>query len=150
MKIGIIRCQEHSNDYAGYHCFPAIREKKGKHFRDYDTIELVGFDTCGGCGRNTAEKIVARALKLKEHGAEVIHLGECMIYACPFKELYEEELKEKVGLPIIKGTHGVRRPPHKINYPPSWVLTPRKGSEQGTPDSDKSNKKTTKRHDTKL
>ena len=104
MKIGIIRCQEYSSQCAGFHCFPAIRKKAGE-FQRYDSIEIVGFDTCGGCGRNKADKIVARALILKKHGAEVIHLGNCLVAACPGKELYLRELRDKVGLPIIERTH---------------------------------------------
>ena len=61
VKIGIIRCQEHSNSCAGFNCFPAFRDKTGE-FERYDTMEIVGFDTCGGCGRGKADKILARAL----------------------------------------------------------------------------------------
>ena len=104
MKIGIIRCEEHSNDCAGYNCFPAIQNRTGQ-FEGYDTIELVGFDSCGGCGRNKADKVVARALRLKEKGAEVIHLGNCLVGPCPFKEICEDGLREQVGLPIVERTH---------------------------------------------
>lgn len=123
MKVGIIRCQEYSNECAAYHDLIAIREKTGA-FARYDTVELIGIHTCGGCGRNKADKVLARALSLKEHGAEVIHLGVCMIYGCPFKELYEKGLKEKVGLPIVKGTHPHKPPQHLIEYPPSRVRSP--------------------------
>lgn len=96
MKIGIIRCQENSNHCAGYQCFPAMRDKTGK-FAGYDTVELVGFDTCGGCGRNKADKIQARALRLKEKSAEVIHLANCLVGSCPSKAIFEAALQEKVG-----------------------------------------------------
>ena len=56
-RIGIIRCQERAIDCAGYNCFPAMRDKT-EPFTEYDTIELVGFDDCGGCARNNADKIV--------------------------------------------------------------------------------------------
>ncbi len=104
MKIGIIRCDEHSNSCAGYHCFPAMQSKTGK-FEAYDEIELVGFEDCGGCGRGKADKIVDRAIRLKERGAEAIHLANCLIGPCPSKELYEKALVEEIGLPIVKGTH---------------------------------------------
>ena len=104
VRIGIIRCQERGNDCAGYNCFPAIRNKT-EPFTEYDTIEIVGFDDCGGCGRNKADKIVARALRLKENGAEVIHLGNCLINVCPFKDIFMNELKEKVDIPIIEKAH---------------------------------------------
>lgn len=111
MKIGIIRCQEFSGQCAGYHCFPAIYGKTGK-FAAYETIELVGFDTCGGCGRNKADKIVARAQKLKKYGAEVIHLGNCMVSVCPSKDLYIAALRENLEIPVVERTHEkVQRPP---------------------------------------
>jgi len=103
MKVGIIRCEEHSADCAGFSCFPAVQSKTGK-FEDYDTIELVGFDDCGGCGRGKADKIMARAIRLKEKGAEVIHLGNCLA-PCPSKELYETTLAKEMDIPIVIGTH---------------------------------------------
>lgn len=104
MRVGIIRCNERSNSCAGYRCFPAIRNRTDA-FKGYDNIELIGFETCGGCGRNTADKIVERALRLRENKAEVIHLACCLLAFCPFKDMYETAIKEKVGLPIIEGTH---------------------------------------------
>ena len=103
-RIGIIRCQEHSNNCAGFNCFPALREKSGQ-FENYDTVELVGFDSCGGCGRGKADKILARAMKLKEKGAEIIHLGNCLVGACPSKDLYIDTLKQETGIPIVEKTH---------------------------------------------
>ena len=104
VKIGIIRCQEFSSRCAGFHCFPAIYKKSGE-FQRYDSIEVVGFDTCGGCGRGKADKIVSRALNLKRHGAEVIHLGNCMVAVCPSKDLYIKELQARAGLPVVERTH---------------------------------------------
>ena len=109
-KIGIIRCQEIATNpskvrCAGWNCFPAIRDKS-KYMDEYETIELVGFDTCGGCpGRNRLDKIVERGLKLKEKGAEVIHLSTCIVLFCPNKDMFAKALKEKVGLPIKEKTH---------------------------------------------
>jgi predicted metal-binding protein len=110
MKIGIIRCQEIAISpskvrCAGWNCFPAIRDKT-KYMDEYDTIELVGFDTCGGCpGRNRTDKIVERGLKLKEKGAEVIHLSTCIVLFCPNKDMFKAVLEEKTGLPIKEKTH---------------------------------------------
>jgi predicted metal-binding protein len=104
-KIGIIRCQENSLNCAGFTCFPAMKNKTGE-FARYDTVELIGFDTCGGCGRGKSDKIVAKAMRLREKGAEAIHLGDCIIGACPNKEKNIAALKEQVGLPIIERTHG--------------------------------------------
>jgi len=123
-KIGIIRCQEltmgdNPRRCAGWNCFPAIRDKTG-YMQEYDTIELVGFDTCGGCpGRNRTGKIVERGQKLKDHGAEVIHLGTCIVNFCPNTEMLKEALEKEVGLPIKEKTH--TRPE---TVPPSAGTTP--------------------------
>ncbi len=108
-RIGIIRCQELAigsspRRCAGWNCFPAMREKT-PYMNEYETIELVGFDTCGGCPGRKYDKIVERGLKLKERGAEVIHLSTCMVLSCPNKDKFAEVLKEKVGLPIKLKTH---------------------------------------------
>jgi predicted metal-binding protein len=85
-------------------------QNKTGEFEEYDDIELVGFDDCGGCGRGKADKIVDRAIRLKDRGAEAIHLANCLIGPCPSKELYEKTLVEEIGLPIIKGTHPAPTP----------------------------------------
>lgn len=103
-KIGIIRCNSHSENCAGWNCFPALTNKTGQ-FKKYDKVELVGFDTCGGCDRGKSEKIISKAKRLKEKGAEVIHLGNCIIGSCPVDEQYTQALKENLEIDIIRGTH---------------------------------------------
>ena len=105
MKVGIIRCDEHSENCAGFGCFPALAQKTGQ-FENYDdVVELVGFDTCGGCGRGKAEKIVKKGQRLKDKGAEVIHLGNCLAGPCPSVDMYEKALKEELGINVVRGTH---------------------------------------------
>jgi predicted metal-binding protein len=122
-KIGIIRCQELalSGDRrcAGWNCFPAIRDKSG-YLAEYDTIELVGFDTCGGCpGGNRYNKIIERGKKLKEKGAEVIHLGTCLVGSCPNKNKFKEVLEKETGLVVKEKTH--TRPDAAGGPPPEAV-----------------------------
>ena len=108
MKIGIIRCDEHSNSCAGYACFPALQNRTGA-FEEYDTAELIGFDTCGGCGRGKADKIMVKATRLKEKGAEVIHLGNCLAGMCPFKDLYKDSIEKEIEIPVKFGTHPMKK-----------------------------------------
>jgi len=115
MKIGIIRCDENSERCAGWNCFPAIANKTGE-FENYEEIELVGFDTCGGCGHGKADKIVKIARRLKQHGAEVIHLGNCLTGPCPSKDMYIKEIKRRVRLPVIERTHGGPSPEQIAAY----------------------------------
>ena len=103
-KIGIIRCNVQSKNCAGFHCLPAFCNKTGP-FQQYDTIELVGFDTCGGCGQGKSARIVAKAQRLKDKGAEVIHLGNCIVHNCPFLELYSKDIKETVNIDVVRGAH---------------------------------------------
>jgi predicted metal-binding protein len=104
-KIGIIRCNTHSENCAGYKCFPALGSKAGSFAAYEDDLELVGFDTCGGCGRNEATKIVARAMRLREKGAEIIHLGNCLAGACPWLDLYQSAIARETGLAVALKTH---------------------------------------------
>jgi predicted metal-binding protein len=93
---------------------------------EYESIELVGFDTCGGCpGKNRLDKIVERGLKLKEKGAEVIHLSTCIVLSCPNKDKFAEVLKEKVGLPVKEKTH--TSPDGKIRPRPMTESEPVEG-----------------------
>jgi predicted metal-binding protein len=118
-KIGIIRCQELAlsgeRRCAGWNCFPAIREKSG-YLAEYDTIELVGFDTCGGCPGKRYNKIIERGLKLKEKGAEVIHLSTCIGEFCPNKAQFKKVLEKETGLEIKEKTHS--RPAEAGGPPP--------------------------------
>ena len=103
-KIGIIRCDSHSADCAGFNCFPAMRNKTGQ-FQRYDAIELVGFDTCGGCDRGKSDRILSKAERLKDKGAEVIHLGNCLVGSCPVDELYIKDIADKAYIEVVRGTH---------------------------------------------
>jgi len=114
-KIGIIRCDENSEKCAGWNCFPAIANKTGE-FKQYDTIEIVGFDTCGGCGHGKPDKIVKQARTLKKHGAEVIHLGNCLAADCPSKDVYIKALKKRIKIPIVERTHGGPSPEQIAAY----------------------------------
>jgi predicted metal-binding protein len=104
-RVGIIRCDAHSESCAGFKCFPALRNHSGA-FAPYEgEVELVGFDTCGGCARGKADKVVAKAMRLKEKGAEVIHLGNCLTGACPWTNLFVESISEQAGIPVVLTTH---------------------------------------------
>jgi predicted metal-binding protein len=114
-KIGIIRCDENSSECAGWNCFPAIENKTGK-FEEYDTIELIGFDTCGGCGHGKPDKILKQARRLVKRGAEVIHLGNCLAGDCPSKDVYISTLRKRIKVPIMERTHGGPSPEQIAAY----------------------------------
>jgi predicted metal-binding protein len=90
-KVAIIRCEEKSKTCPGTSCFKAIREKKGAFEKYADEIEIVGFDTCGGCALGKSDKIVKKVEALKERGAEVVHISTCTKNGCPSYNLFMEE-----------------------------------------------------------
>ena len=114
VKIGILRCQENSERCAGWNCFPAIAKKTGT-FDKYDVIELVGFDTCGGCGHGRPDKILKQAKRLIKQGAEVIHLGNCMAYDCPSIGVYRKALK-KSRINFVERTHPSATPEQQAAF----------------------------------
>ena len=105
MKVGIIRCMMTEDYCPGTTDFKMIREHSGA-FSDVpadEPIELVGFTSCGGC---PGKKVVLRARKLVERGADTIAFASCIQkgtpigYPCPFakkmKELVMADLGDKV------------------------------------------------------
>ena len=103
MKIGIIRCGSYSDHCPASNCLKAVREQSGQ-FAQYDEPVLVGLDSCGGCDRGKADKIRAKAEGLLKAGAEVIHLGNCMVGPCPYQDTFAEAIRA-AGINVVKGTH---------------------------------------------
>lgn len=87
-KIAIIRCDEKAKACPGTSCFTMIREKKGAFEQYGDVVEIVGFDTCGGCGLGKPDKVLEKARALKARGAEVIHVSTCVQTKCPYYAAY--------------------------------------------------------------
>ncbi len=103
MKIGIIRCDSHSDRCSAASCLKAARERSGS-FAAYPEATIVGLDTCGGCARGEADRVVARAERLARAGAEVIHLGNCLVNPCPFLDSFAQAL-DATGAKVVQGTH---------------------------------------------
>ena len=93
-RIAIIRCDEKSRTCAGTGCFKAIREKEGAFAKYDDEIEIIGFDTCGGCSQGRPDKVLAKVESLVQKGAEVIHLSTCIKGGCPVYKMYLEEVSK--------------------------------------------------------
>lgn len=100
-KIGIIRCKQEALACCGSRCFDGIRKKNGA-FKKYKDVELVGYDTCGGCPGKNVKKIAYNMVQFA--GAEVIHIANCMITTSnkkfsgmDRKKVMEEILKKNKG-----------------------------------------------------
>ena len=103
-KIGVIRCEFHSAQCNGAHCFSAMQKKTEAFERYSEDVELVGYATCGGCcGRDA----VRRAKMMVDSGAETIHLSGCLWGGnlCPFKERIKGDIENGLKVPVVLGTH---------------------------------------------
>ena len=122
MKIGIIICDRY-RDCAGGKCFRAVRERQGA-FAKYspdETLEVVGYTSCGGCPGGNIEYSPEEMIK---NGAQVIHLATGLVVGyppCPHLEYFTKFISERYGVPVVIGTHPIPekyRLVHK-NFP-SW------------------------------
>lgn len=101
-KIGIIRCDEKAKTCPGSLCFKSIYDRSAA-FEGYDNIEIIGFDTCGGCGMGSTEKLEKKVEGLRTRGAEVVHLSSCMRGKCPVFSKYLEATEKLIT--TKSGTH---------------------------------------------
>jgi len=90
--------------------FKIIREKKCAFEGVEGEIEIIGFNTCGGC---PGKKAVTRAAEMVKRGADTIVLCSCITrgkpigFACPHAQMMKELIAKKVGndIKIIDYTH---------------------------------------------
>lgn len=110
MKIGLIRCAQTEDMCPGTTCFKVMREKKLAFEGIAEEIEIIGFNTCGGC---PGKKAVTRAAEMVKRGADTIVLASCITrgnpisFPCPHREKIKEAIINKVGdkIKIIDYTH---------------------------------------------
>jgi len=108
MKIGIIICDRYKG-CAGGKCFRAVRDRKGgfSGYSEEESLEVVGFTTCGGCPGGNIEYAPE---EMVNNGAEAIHLATGLVVGyppCPWLEYFVEFIQEKYGVPVVVGTHPI-------------------------------------------
>ncbi|MDD5091213.1 MAG: CGGC domain-containing protein [Candidatus Wallbacteria bacterium] len=107
-RIGIIICARYK-DCGGGKCFRALRERVGA-FAVYpvtETVEIVGYSTCGGCPGGNVEYVPAEFLK---NGCQAIHLATGLIVGyppCPNIRRFKEFIEKQYNLPVVLGTHPI-------------------------------------------
>lgn len=107
-KIGIIICGRYQS-CAGGKCFRSLRERKGA-FSGYavdESVEVVGYTTCGGCPGGNVEYAPE---ELKKNGAEILHLATCMVVGyppCPSLDRFKAFVETAYGLPVVIATHPI-------------------------------------------
>ena len=107
-KIGIIICGRYQS-CGGGKCFRSVRERTGgfaRYSRD-ETVEVVGFSSCGGCPGGNIEYVPE---EMKKNGAEVIHLATGFVVGyppCPSIVQFKQFIESKYSIPVVVGTHPI-------------------------------------------
>jgi predicted metal-binding protein len=107
IKLGIIICDRYST-CAGGKCFRALKNREGAFsiYKD-QTVELVGYTSCGGCPGGNIEYT---ADEMTKNGAEVIHLATGLLVGyppCPYIDTFKNYLELNYGVEVIAGTHPI-------------------------------------------
>lgn len=107
-RIGIIICARY-RDCGGGKCFRALRERRGA-FSIYpaeETVEIVGYSTCGDCPGGNVEYVPG---EMKKNGAEVIHLATGLVVGyppCPYIRHFKTFIEAVHGVRVVIGTHPI-------------------------------------------
>jgi predicted metal-binding protein len=109
LKVGIIRCQQTEDMCPGTMDFKVTREGT-KAFEETGPVEIVGFESCGGC---PGKRAIARAKLMVDRGAEAIAFASCISkgnpigYPCPHFANMRDAVMKKVGpdIKIFEYTH---------------------------------------------
>lgn len=110
MKVGVIRCMQTEDMCPGTTDFKVIKEKKCAFEGVEGDIDIIGFESCGGC---PGKKAVTRAAEMVKRGADTIVLASCIMrgnpigFACPHGQKMKEAIQQKIGedVKLIDWTH---------------------------------------------
>lgn len=110
MKVALIRCLQTEDMCPGTGCFASFKNQSGSLEEIDEDVELVGWNTCGGC---PGKKAATRAERMVARGAEAIVLASCISkgtpigFPCPHYESLKAGIRRVVGdeIPIIDYTH---------------------------------------------
>ena len=107
-RIGIIICDRYRS-CGGGKCFRALRNREGAFsiYAKNESVEIVGYTSCGGCPGGNIEYAPA---EMKNNGAEVIHLATGFVVGyppCPFIDNFRDMIREKFQLKVVVGTHPI-------------------------------------------
>ena len=107
-KIGIIICARY-RDCGGGKCFRALRDRHGgfSRYAADETVEIVGYSSCGGCPGGNVEYVPAEFVK---NGCDVVHLATGLVVGyppCPHIRQFKAYIESRYGLPVVVGTHPI-------------------------------------------
>ena len=108
MKIGIVICDQYKN-CAGGKCFRAMKNRDGAFdiYSPDESLEVVGYTTCGGCPGGNIEYTPEEMIK---NGAEAIHFATGFVVAyppCHYIAQFKSFIEEKYKIPVVVGTHPI-------------------------------------------
>jgi predicted metal-binding protein len=110
MKVGVIRCMQTEDMCPGTTDFMFIKNKKGAFEGIEEVIDIIGFQSCGGC---PGKKAVTRAAEMVKRGADTIVFASCIKngnpigFPCPHAEQMINAVKKRLGddIKVIDWTH---------------------------------------------
>jgi len=116
MKIGIIICDRYRN-CGGGKCLRAMKERTGSFSRysDSESLELVGYSTCGGCPGGNIEYVPEEMAK---NGAQVIHLATGFVVGyppCPYIDYFVRFIQKQYNIPVVVGTHPIPQKYYRVH-----------------------------------
>jgi predicted metal-binding protein len=74
-------------------------------FSDQIRIEIIRRRILGYSQLIATLVFIAIAKRLKEKGAEVVHLGNCIVSSCPCKDVFINGIRDEVGIKLVCKTH---------------------------------------------
>lgn len=107
-KIGIIICDRYRN-CAGGKCFRSLQNREGAFdiYAKDESVELVGYTSCGGCPGGNIEYAPE---EMKKNGAEVVHLATGFVVGyppCPYIKQFKDLIEIKHKMKVVIGTHPI-------------------------------------------
>jgi len=107
-KIGIIICDRYRN-CAGGKCFRALKNREGAFaiYSKDETVEIVGYTSCGSCPGGNIEYAPE---EMKKNGADIVHLATGFVVGyppCPYIKQFQDLIEIKHGMKFVIGTHPI-------------------------------------------
>ena len=104
MKVALIRCLQTEDMCPATTCLKVMKEHKLAFEGIQEEIEVIAFNTCGGC---PGKKAIPRAAEMVKRGAEAIVMASCIFrgtpigYPCPHAQAMKDAIVKKIG-PNVK------------------------------------------------
>ena len=77
------------------------------HYSEKESLEVVGFTTCGGCPGGNIEYAPEEMVK---NGAQAIHLATDLVVGdplCPWTDYFKDIIETRLEIPVVIGTHSI-------------------------------------------